>query len=79
MHTLRLFAATLLLQGGACDIVQLQRLLGHSRLDTTEIDLHADAGDLRRGVERRPLAPPQCRQEAVALPPEPQAQSAQTG
>jgi site-specific recombinase XerD len=57
LHTLRHTFATLLLRNGA-DLVTIQRLLGHTRLDTTAIYLHADAGDLRRGVERHPLACP---------------------
>jgi len=47
LHTLRHSAATLLLQSGRCDILQIQQLLGHSRLDTTAIYLHVEPGDLR--------------------------------
>ena len=55
LHTLRHSAATLLLQTGTCDIVQMQRLLGHSRLDTTAVYLHVDESDLRQAMERHPL------------------------
>ena len=55
IHTLRHSAATLLLQSGACDIVQLQQLLGHSRLDTTAIYLHVEPASLRLAMEGHPL------------------------
>ena len=56
LHTLRHSAATILLQSGTCDIVQIQRLLGHSRLDTTAIYLHLEPGDLRHAMMEHPLA-----------------------
>lgn len=56
MHTLRHSAATLLLQSGACDIVQLQQLLGHSRLDTTAVYLHVEPASLRKAVQAHPLS-----------------------
>jgi len=55
LHSLRHTAATLLLQGG-CDLRSLQRLLGHSRLDTTAHYLSLTMGDLHRAVARHPLA-----------------------
>jgi integrase/recombinase XerC len=55
MHTLRHSMATLLLQSGACDVVQLQQLLGHSRLDTTAVYLHVEPGSLRKAIEGHPL------------------------
>ena len=58
LHTLRHSAATLLLQSGTCDLVQIQPLLGHSRLDTTAIHLQVEPGDLRAAMDRHPLVPP---------------------
>jgi hypothetical protein len=55
LHTLRHSAATLLLQSGTCDIVQIQRLLGHSRLDTTAIYLHMEQRDLQEAMSAHPL------------------------
>lgn len=54
MHTLRHSFATLMLQGGA-DLVALQRLLGHSRLDTTALYLHVGAQQLREAMRAHPL------------------------
>jgi len=55
LHTLRHSAATLLLQSGTCDILQIQQLLGHSRLDTTAIYLHVTPRDLQAAMARHPL------------------------
>jgi len=56
LHTLRHSMATLLLQSGRADLVAIQHLLGHSRLDTTGIYLHVVPGQLREAVEAHPLA-----------------------
>jgi len=56
LHTLRHSMATLLLQSGKADLVSIQRILGHSRLDTTGIYLHVVPGQLRDAVEGHPLA-----------------------
>ena len=46
LHKLRHSFACMLLQNG-CDLFSLSRLLGHTRLDTTAIYLHATVEDLR--------------------------------
>jgi len=56
MHTLRHTFATLLLRSGRCDLASLQKLLGHSRLDTTAIYLHVGPQQLREAVNGHPLA-----------------------
>jgi site-specific recombinase XerD len=55
LHTLRHSFATLLLQNGA-NLFAIQKLLGHSRLDTTAFYLRMGDDDLRAGVERHPLS-----------------------
>jgi integrase/recombinase XerD len=50
-HTLRHTCATHLLRGKA-DIRQIQKLLGHQRLSSTEIYTHVEIGDLHRVVRR---------------------------
>jgi len=57
LHSLRHTAATLLLQGG-CDLASVQRILGHSSLNTTGVYLQVTMHDLRRAVARHPLAVP---------------------
>jgi site-specific recombinase XerD len=55
LHTLRHSMATLLLQSGNADLVAIQYLLGHSRLDTTGMYLHVVSSQLRSAVEAHPL------------------------
>ncbi len=55
LHTLRHSMATLLLQSGECSLVEIQRILGHSRLDTTAIYLHVNDAELRSAVGSHPL------------------------
>jgi integrase/recombinase XerD len=50
-HTLRHGCATHLLQGGA-DVRHVQKLLGHSSVQTTAIYTHVDTKDLARVMEK---------------------------
>lgn len=56
LHTLRHSMATLLLQSGEASLPEIQRILGHARLDTTAIYLHVTEGELRSAVRAHPLA-----------------------
>ena len=53
-HKLRHSFACMLLKNGA-DLNCLQRMLGHTRLDTTGIYLAATAEDLREAMDRHPM------------------------
>ena len=55
LHKLRHSFACLLLANGA-DLHCLQAMLGHSRLDTTGIYLHATAENLREAMGKHPLS-----------------------
>ena len=55
LHTLRHSLATLLLRSRQCSIAEIQRILGHSRLETTAIYLHVTDADLRDAVNQHPL------------------------
>lgn len=50
-HTLRHGCATHLLQGGA-DVRHVQKLLGHTSVQTTAIYTHVDTKDLARVMEK---------------------------
>ena len=53
-HKLRHSFACLMVRNGA-DLSCLQRMLGHTRLDTTGVYLQATAEDLREAIGRHPL------------------------
>ena len=57
-HKLRHSFACLLIRNGA-DLSCLQRMLGHTRLDTTGVYLEATAEDLREAMGRHPLGAPE--------------------
>ncbi len=56
MHTLRHSFATLLLRSGQCSLVEIQQILGHSRLDTAAVYLHFSERGLRDAAHAHPLA-----------------------
>lgn len=64
LHSLRHSFATLMLQGGA-DLVSIQELMGHSRLDTTAIYLHVGGQQLREAMAVHPL----CHAKGSGQPP----------
>ena len=55
-HTLRHTFATLALRSGAANVRQLQELLGHADLSTTQRYLHVGADELAAALARHPLA-----------------------
>jgi site-specific recombinase XerD len=55
VHTLRHTFATLNYQSGNMDIRQLQEILGHSNISTTQIYTHVDSNALKTAVNRSPL------------------------
>jgi integrase/recombinase XerC len=55
-HTLRHTFATLALRSGAANVRQLQELLGHADLTTTQRYLHVGADELAAALMRHPLA-----------------------
>ena len=54
-HKLRHTAATLMYKYGKADIRDLQRILGHVSISTTEIYTHVDSDSLHQAVEQNPL------------------------
>jgi len=55
LHSLRHTFASLLLQNG-CDLLSIQKMLGHASLDTTAIYLHVGMKTLQEAALRHPLA-----------------------
>ena len=56
VHKLRHTAATLMYKYGHVDIRNLQQILGHASVSTTQIYTHVDEDQLRSAVESNPLA-----------------------
>lgn len=56
VHKLRHTAATLMYQHGHVDIRELQMILGHESISTTEIYTHINNSALKSAVESNPLA-----------------------
>ncbi|NLZ56683.1 MAG: tyrosine recombinase XerC [Clostridiaceae bacterium] len=56
VHKLRHTAATLMYQYGKVDIRQLQFLLGHESVATTEIYTHINTAELHQAVDSNPLS-----------------------
>jgi len=54
-HVLRHSIATCLAQTDGVDILDISKFLGHSKLSTTKVYLHADLKHLRQAVERLPV------------------------
>ena len=56
VHKLRHTAATLMYKYGKVDIRNLQLILGHQSVSTTQIYTHVDDEALHRAIESNPLA-----------------------
>ena len=56
VHKLRHTAATLMYKYGKVDIRNLQMILGHQSVSTTQIYTHVDDEALQRAIESNPLA-----------------------
>ena len=56
LHTLRQSMATLVLQSGEASLPEIQRILGHSRMDTTASYLHVTDEEICEAVGALPLA-----------------------
>ena len=56
VHKLRHTAATLMYKYGQVDIRNLQLILGHQSVSTTQIYTHVDDDQLHKAVESNPLA-----------------------
>ena len=56
VHKLRHTAATLMYKYGHVDIRNLQQILGHQSVSTTQIYTHVDDEALHRAIESNPLA-----------------------
>ncbi|MCQ2528202.1 MAG: tyrosine recombinase XerC [Saccharofermentans sp.] len=56
VHKLRHTAATLMYKYGHVDIRNLQQILGHSSVSTTQIYTHVDDEQLQEAINRNPLA-----------------------
>lgn len=56
IHKLRHTAATLMYKYGKVDIRTLQEVLGHSSVSTTQIYTHLDDEQIKRAIDKNPLA-----------------------
>jgi site-specific recombinase XerD len=56
VHKLRHTAATLMYKYGQVDIRNLQMILGHQSVSTTQIYTHVDESQLQSAIESNPLA-----------------------
>ena len=56
VHKLRHTAATLMYKYGQVDIRNLQMILGHQSVSTTQIYTHVDESQLQKAIESNPLA-----------------------
>ena len=56
VHKLRHTAATLMYKYGHVDIRNLQQILGHQSVSTTQIYTHVDDEQLQKAIDSNPLA-----------------------